>query len=259
MRFVLIIVLTLAATAAGAQGDPSTSAAATVPRAPSVGVAPSLADLVALAWQRSRVADIRNARAAEIDARDAATRAAFPDAPSIGFDLRRDLPPAVRLPGTEPVAERGRNELEPGVSMLLWLPGQRDGQRQVVARDRDRLAAHVRLERLRVAGEVREAVWAAALAQSDLQLQQGRHAAARALEADVDRRVGAGELAPVDRMLARTEVLAAASALRDAQARHELALVELHRLAGVDATGEIAEPAVGAPLSDDHPVLAALR
>jgi len=274
MQLVLALALALALAAKPvaaqvAQSAPPSAAAARVVAsepllaaavdAPDTAAAPPLAALVERAWSRERAAAIRDARAAELDARTDATRAAFPDAPSIGVDLRRDLPPPVRLPGTESAAGRGRNELEPSVSVPLWLPGQRDAQRRVIARERARLEAGTRLERLRVAGEVREAAWAVAFAQADLALQQGRLASARALEADVARRVGAGDLAPVDRALARTETLAADVALREARGRHAQAIAELRRLAGVDAAGEIAETPADTPLTDEHPALAALR
>ncbi|MEN9314289.1 MAG: hypothetical protein RIS35_682, partial [Pseudomonadota bacterium] len=260
MRQLVFAVLALAATAAGAQTVPPAAVAAEpASENPARHRAPSLGELVERAWRLARGIELREARSAELDARDAATRAAFPDAPSIGFDLRRDLPTSIRLPGTDPAAGRGRNELEPNVSMPLWLPGQRDAQRDVISRDRDRLEASARLERLRLAGEVREAVWAAALARSELNLQRGRLEAALTLEADVIRRIGAGDLAPVDRLHIRAEALAATAALREAQARHAQALVELQRLTGADAFGGIEESPPAEALSDDHPALEALR
>ena len=251
MRTLLVLMMVAAAMPVAAQ-----SASADVPD----GIAAtSLAELVERAWSRDRVAAIRDARVVELDARGDAARAAFPDAPSVGFDLRRDLPPGARLPGTDTVDARGRNELEPSVSVPLWLPGQRGAQLRVIDRERARLDAAARLERLRIAGEVREAAWASALARTEVRAQQGRLDAARSLEADVERRVAAGELAPVDRLLARAEALAAEAALNEARGRHAQASAELRRLAGVEAAGVIMETPADTPSSDDHPALVALR
>lgn len=260
MQHAFVLALAVAATPVAAQTAPPPVAAASVAAsAYDAQAAPPLAVLVERAWTRERTAAIRDARAAELDARADAARAPFPEAPSIGFDLRRDLPPPVRLPGTETTAERGRNELETSISVPVWLPGQRDAQRRVIVRERGRLEAATRLDRLRVAGEVREAAWAVALALADLQLQQGRRESASALEADVARRVGAGDLAPVDRTLARTETMASDAALREARGRHAQAIAELRRITGMDAAGEISETPADAALPDDHPALVALR
>lgn len=226
---------------------------------PETRSASALAELVERAWVRERAAAIRDARAGALDARADAARAAFPESPSIGFDLRRDLPSSVRLPGTETAEERGRNELEPRLSVPLWLPGQRDGQRRVIGHERDRLEAATRVERLRLTGELREAAWANVLARAEARVQQARLDSARALEADVVRRIAAGELAPVDRLLARTESLAAVAALHEASAREAQAVAELRRLAGVEVVGEIEETPADARLNEDHPVIAVLR
>lgn len=258
MRNLFILLLAAAALSAAAQVSPKADEAALASER-AAPVAPSLSELVGLAWTRQRGAAVRDALGAELDARAAAVRAPFPQPPSIGFDLRRDLPPAVRLPGADTVDVRGRNEIEPSVAIPLWLPGQREGQLRLIDRERARLDAAVRLERLSLAGEVREAAWGALLARGELALQQGRLGAAHALEADVARRVSAGELAPVDRLLARTDTLAAEAAVREAQARDAHAKAELRRLAGVEDVGEITEvPADGEP-NDAHPLLAGLR
>ncbi|HYF59523.1 MAG TPA: TolC family protein [Burkholderiaceae bacterium] len=224
---------------------------------PGAAVAPgSLADLVERAWTIASRARVERARAEELDARELAARSPFAGPPVVGLDLRRDLPRGAGLPGTDESPERGRNEVEPGVSVPLWLPGQRDAIRRTIERDRSGRAASVRAARLALAGEVREAAWSLALARGALRVQRSREAGALALERDVERRVAAGELAPVDRLAARAERLAAAAAVREAIGVETAAAARLRTLAGVDAVGELAEPPPADPDRDAHPALA---
>lgn len=153
----------------------------------------------------------------------------------------------------------GTNEVEPGVSVPLWLPGQRDAQRRVLERERDRLAASVRGARLRIAGEVREAAWALAVAEAERRVQHARRASAVALEDDVARRVVAGELAPVDRLAARAESQVASEAAREADARQRTAGARLRALAGTARIVSIDETPAGDADPDAHPEIAAAR
>ena len=241
-----------AATPAGAAAAPAGSAA------PGPGLA-DLADLVERAWAIARRGELERARAAEIDARGVALRGLFAGSPSVGLDMRRDLPSWIAPFGIDVSPERGRNEVEPSVSAPIWLPGQREAQRRVLERERASLGASVRLERLRLAGEVREAAWALAIADVERRVQRGREASAAALEADVERRVAAGDLAPVDRLAARAERLAAVSAALDADARLRAAAARLRALAGVEAPGAIDEPVREEVAADAHPALVAAR
>lgn len=246
MRVILAALVTAAAATAAAQPT-------------SDGPAPPLTELVERAWAIWRQTGIEQARSAEIDARALANRSLFAGAPSVGADLRRDLPRWAGLPGTGTGPERGRNELDVGGSAPIWLPGQREAQRRVLEREREALSAATVLERLRVAGQVREAVWAVSLARAELRVQQARLGTAAALEADVARRVAAGDLARFDRLLAQGEMLAAAAAVRDAQARQSLAAAQLAQLTGIEDPGDAAEPPAPDIEPDTHPALAAAR
>ncbi len=259
MRIACAAVLAALTVAAGAQP----AAADRPPGAPAgdtvAPVAPGLADLVERAWAIARRGEIERARAAEIDARGIALRGVFAGAPTVGLDVRRDLPAWIAPLGIDVSPERGRNEVEPGVSAPIWLPGQREAQRRVLERERTQLGASVRLERLRLAGEVREAAWALAIADVERRVQRGREASAAALEADVERRVLAGDLAPVDRLAARAERLAAVAAALDADARARAAAARLRSLAGTDSPGAIEESVRADGGADAHPALAAAR
>jgi cobalt-zinc-cadmium efflux system outer membrane protein len=258
MRFALAAALAAFTVVAGAQPP----ADAPRPAAPSAGAAApasALAELLERAWTLARRGDVERARAAELDARGVVVRSPFAGSPTVGLDMRRDLPVWVSPFGAEPSSERGRTEVEPGFSAPIWLPGQRDAQRRVLERERSRLGAAVRAERLQLAGEVREAAWAVVLADVERRVQRGREASAAALEADVERRVGAGDLAPVDRLAARAERLAAVAAARDADARARAAAARLRALAGVEAAGAIDEAARDAVPPDAHPSVALAR
>jgi cobalt-zinc-cadmium efflux system outer membrane protein len=256
MRFALAAVLAAFTVVAGAQPP----ADAPRPAPPPAGVAATgLAELVERAWTIARRGDVERARAAELDARGVAVRSPFAGSPTVGLDVRRDLPVWVSPFGTEPSSERGRNEVDSGISAPIWLPGQRDAQRRVLERERTQLGAAVRAERLQLAGEVREAAWAVVLADVERRVQRGREASAAALEADVERRVGAGDLAPVDRLAARAERLAAVAAARDADARARAAAARLRALVGLEAPGAIDEAARDGAPPDAHPSVVLAR
>lgn len=227
---------------------PDASAAARAP-------APSLTELTRQAWelrQRSLMASVRHA---ELEAKALASQAWFPNAPRLGFDLRRDLPPGVALPGTSRVSESGRNEIEPGVSAPLWLPGQRDAQQRLVSQERALLEASQRLERLQIAGQVREAAWKFRMTQTHMQFAQARWESAQQLHADVLRKVHAGVLAPADSALSQAEALGAESGWLDARAQQGMATVELKRLTGQSVIGDLAEKTAPAQDAGNHPAL----
>jgi outer membrane protein TolC len=263
MRSLVVLLSAVHAAAFGAQpapGAPMPPAIASSAAAPAA--APRLADLVRLAWDRAALDRVELARVAEIDARERALRAPFAGPPSVGLDLRQGLPRGLAPAGTGAASIAGLAELAPGVSVPLWLPGQRDALRRLLDDERSRRAAALRAARLQLAGEVREAAWAQATAAAETAVQRERDAAAAALEADVVRRVDAGDLAPVDRLAARAERLAASAGLREAEARERAAAARLAALTGALAAGglEEAEQGVGsADAVETHPAVLAAQ
>jgi cobalt-zinc-cadmium efflux system outer membrane protein len=216
----------------------------------------SLAEALERARDIAHLGPVERARAVELDARARSTSATFAGPPVVGLELRRNLPPWADLPGLDRSTERGLSELEPTVSVPLWLPGQRDAQQRAIDRDRGRVASTNRLVRLGLAGVVREAAWAREIALREAGVLRERERAAAALAADVARRVAAGELAPVDELVAQDERLAAAAALRDAEAKVGDATARLRSLAGVDAIDELLEAAGADDVPDRHPRVA---
>jgi outer membrane protein TolC len=144
-------------------------------------------------------------------------------------------------------------EREYDVALPLWLPGQREARRELSSREDADSAAALAAARLELAGELRTAVWNAAAARADVALAEERHAAAVRLEADIARRVTAGDLARTDLLLAREETLAGRAALAEASSRERQTLERYRLLTGLDQLPvRYAENAASAPATT-HP------
>ncbi|RID98072.1 TolC family protein [Simplicispira hankyongi] len=156
----------------------------------------------------------------------------------------------------------GRQEWELELAAPLWLPGQKASQAALAASARDALRASQQLLRLQLAGELREAWWAVAAARNGEQLAQRRAHTAASLEADVQRRFQAGELARVDANLAQSENLDAQAALATARSERLQAEQVFHTLSGMAAPAVLAPepaPTVGVAPAAIHPQLAVDR
>ncbi len=101
----------------------------------------------------------------------------------------------------------GSGEYVAGVSLPVWLPGQREARRMIA----DNLATQSVLELSRltweVAGDVLERGWQLRIAQAGVKQALKQWAAARALEKDVVHRFEAGELTRNDLLLAQQDVV----------------------------------------------------
>ncbi len=154
----------------------------------------------------------------------------------------------------------GLQEWEVELTLPLWLPGQRGARETQAQSAADEVAARRRALRLQLAGELRDAWWALAAARADATLADQRLATAAALEADVQRRVKAGDLARVDANLAAGERLAARSAQLDAGRALRSAEQAWRQLTGNPPPATLAPeaPAAASAPDDDHPALAAM-
>lgn len=154
---------------------------------------------------------------------------------------------------------RGKQEWEVEMAMPLWLPGQQQARAAEADDALAQVAAQRLALRLQLAGEVREAWWAAAAARNINDLAGRRLETARVLEADVQRRYRAGELARLDANLAQTERLAAEAELADAGITLLHAEQGFRRLTGMALPAALpAESTAADELPrDDHPQLAA--
>lgn len=152
----------------------------------------------------------------------------------------------------------GRDETVAGISIPLWLPGER--ARTVAVADAQARAAssRVRAAQLRTAAQVREAYWAWQRAEVDHALAVELLSHARQLAQDVAKRVRAGDLARADQHQADGALAAADVTLAEASAAWAGAAQRLHALTGMvpesaslsksTSTGDLAPGAESLPM-----------
>lgn len=145
-------------------------------------------------------------------------------------------------------SRRGRDEWEAELGVPVWLPGQQDARYAAAEREKEFVRAQTAVAKLELAGELRESWWRVPAEQVTRRLAQERFDAARQLEADVERRFRAGELARADANLARHERLLAESAVAEADLALAEATRSVQRLTGSAPPGSfVAEPDPRAP------------
>lgn len=174
----------------------------------SVGAPPTagLAEHLEAAWQRHPQARASAARAEAAAAGAEAAGWVTPGPGAVSVGGRTD----------RPWEHGGKREVELEYSVPLWLPGQWDAAREAARRGRSRVDADTSALRLELAGELREAWGAVVSARDALDLARRRLDTAGQLEADVARRLRAGEVSRVDANLASHERLAARGAVVEA-------------------------------------------
>jgi outer membrane protein TolC len=213
--------------------------------------AQTLGDALDQAWSRHPQAQVFSAREAEAQARSELAAGLMPTAPSMSISTVSD-----RLN-----AAIGKDAWELEVAMPMWLPGQRAARGREANSTQADVAARRTALRLQLAAEVREAWWALAGARNALDLATQRTAAANTLQADVQRRLKAGELARVEANLADIERLVAESEMLEAHSAVRQTEQTYRTLTGTDAPELLTEetapitPAVAPP----HPQLIAAQ
>lgn len=203
------------------------------------------------AWLLQPEAQATAARQSELNARRQAADALLPEPPSISLMHKTDQ------------AQRnlGYREWEAEVAAPLWQPGDSRRLTAAIEREQDGFRLAQQANRLKLAGEVREAVWEARLAEAELQFAQRKLAEARQLAQDVARRHKAGEQSKVDLNQAQSLALAADSARLQAEAAAQRARRRLQAMTGLDAEPSSAEPEAAAPArpADIHPAIGAAQ
>ena len=154
-------------------------------------------------------------------------------------------------------ARRGKQEWEVEFALPLWQPGQRARQLAEAERAQVDLAASVAAHRLQLAGDLRAAWWALALARNQVTLAEAHVHSAERLEEDVRRRVAAGDLARIDANLAQSETLSAHGQALAAQTERRETEQAWQLLTGQVAPVALVSEVVrnGEP-SDEHPLIA---
>jgi outer membrane protein TolC len=155
--------------------------------------------------------------------------------------------------------DNGVRETELALAVPLWLPGQKAAKQQTA----DASLALSRLSeaegRLLVAESVRELLWQIAELRAGHALSREQAATLKAISADVDKRVAAGDLARADALAAKGELLSAQAAQIQAETQLEAARRRWLALTGLqqipDTGPRDMEPATPRSL-DEHPGLA---
>lgn len=187
-------------------------------------------------------------------ARKAAAQRWTVDAPSLEASARTD-----RF-----TRNAGSREVEAGVSLPLWLPGERNRSQAVADAELATVDSRVAAAQWRVAGQVREAWWTLQLARLDASLAELRRASTEALAVDVARRTAAGELSRADQHQADAAAAAAQAEWSLAQAAIAQAQATLQGWGALPAVGDpvAGERAPDLPVHNEtapnHPALAEL-
>jgi len=157
-----------------------------------------------------------------------------------------------------PGSNQGSREVELGVALPLWLPGERArkaalGDAEIKAVESRRLAAQLQL-----AATVRDAWWALQRAQAEMGLAQDRLQNAQRLSVDVARRFKAGDMSRADQTQADGAVAQSEAAVAEATGARDVAQTALAVWGGGVELADGAEPEAlpGAGLPADHPAVA---
>lgn len=151
----------------------------------------------------------------------------------------------------------GFRSWEGALEMPLWLPGQRHDRTRVADALLNEAETTGRIQKWRVAGEIRELLWSLRIGETDLDLAGRAVQSAMALEADVRKRVDAGELARTDLILVQAETLARKIDQTSAASNRGTLLARYRLITGLPVLpADIVEDSAGATeISDDHPAL----
>jgi cobalt-zinc-cadmium efflux system outer membrane protein len=169
-------------------------------------------------------------------------------------------PPSITLSHVtdQLIVNKLQRATEGEIGVPLWLPGEASAAEQVVDAELIRTDAQIAEAKLKIAGEVREALYAVALADGEVKLADQRIETARALETDVARRERAGDVAALEHDLARGELLDAQAKARERRAGLTTTQANLMALTGLNIpAASVNEPLAGRQDVDAHPRLQA--
>lgn len=212
------------------------------PATPPLSASP-LARAFAAAWERQPLAAALPQRQDAARAQQEAADSLLAQPPSLDLSTRTD----------RYNRDRGAREVETGIALPLWLPGEKDGTRALADARKEALDARTLAARLQLAAELRSAWWAWQQAGQDQQVAQARADNAARLASDVERRMKAGDLSRADLNQAQGAQAAAQAALAESRVA---ALAAARRLQSL--TGQPPRPADGPPQTEPEPAANAL-
>jgi outer membrane protein, heavy metal efflux system len=179
-----------------------------------------LPELFAHAWRNHPASQVDSAIAAELQAKRDRAGSWVAAPPTVGAGYRTDAP-------TSSARREGLRELELELEVPIALPHRRNVQQASVNAEGNVLESSIAAQRLKLAGEVREAYWSYRLALADVTLAEADLKSAQALAADAERRTKAGESARVDSLQAQAHEALVTVALSDAKAKRDAAAYAL--------------------------------
>jgi outer membrane protein, heavy metal efflux system len=228
MWFVLSV-LTLSGLVLTAQAQ-GTSAAAP-------GNAVTLKDVFDTAWQRQPEAQAFQKRRDAVQAQAKAASMLSPEPPSLEIGQRSDWM----------TGNKGAREFELGLTVPIWLPGQRTASADLAQAELSWLERRHLAAQLRLAASIRDAWWGWLRARVDAELANEQLANAQRLAEDVAKRTQAGDLAKSDQHQAEGAVAAAQAHAAQAQAASAAALAQVMALTGRATPADLSVNAAGEP------------
>jgi cobalt-zinc-cadmium efflux system outer membrane protein len=150
---------------------------------------------------------------------------------------------------------QGARELEVGIAMQLWLPGERGRSAALAEAVGAAIESRATAAQLRIAATVREAWWQWQRARIEADSARDQLDSTRRIAADVARRTKAGDMARADQHQADGAVASAEANMAQTEAALAAARQHLRALAGSapepgEVAGALAEPDPGAAAAD---------
>ena len=197
------------------------------------------------AWARQPEALALQARRDAARAQQSAAKAWTPEPAALELSNKTD-----RLGSNQ-----GAREVEVGIAVPLWLPGERGSSAALAEAEGAALESRAIAAQLRVAATVRDAWWQWQRARIDILTARDQFDSTRLIAADVARRAKAGDLARADQHQADGAVAGAEATVAQAEAGLAAARQHLRALAGAapfasEAGDAPAEPDIGTAAAD---------
>jgi cobalt-zinc-cadmium efflux system outer membrane protein len=239
LRLRASVAAALAACSLAAQAQPA--AATTAPPVTASATGPlSLRQAFDAAWARQPEAMALQARRDAARAQQRAAQAWTPEPAALELSTKTD-----RLGN-----HQGARELEVGVALPLWLPGERSSSAALADAEAAATDPRAAAAQLRLAATVREAWWQWQRARIEVATARDQRENARLIAADVARRAQAGDLARADQHQADGALAGAQASLAQAEAGLAAAQQHLRALAGAAPAWSGADEALAEPPPD---------
>jgi cobalt-zinc-cadmium efflux system outer membrane protein len=205
----------------------------------------SLRQVFDAAWARQPEAMALQARRDAARAQQSAATAWTPEPSALEISNKTD-----RLNRNQ-----GAREVEVGVAVPLWLPGERGRTAALAEAEGAAIESRATAAQLRIAATVREAWWQWQRARIEVDSARDQLDNTHRIAADVARRTKAGDLARADQHQADGAVASAEANMAQAEAALAAARQHLRALTGTapatsEAAGSLAEPDPGATAAD---------